>query len=141
MIQRTALFLTFYLPSSGLLFLDEPTSGLDGVSAHLLCKILRNLAHEEQCTVVCTIHQPASQIFGLFEELILLKDGEIICHGTPERVLELFEEAGVPCPAHCNPADHISTFFLLCASKPELLSDVNFAQCLRSRHLRQVKTT
>ena len=40
-----------------LLFLDEPTSGLDGVTALTLCRILRDLAHTENCTVVCTIHQ------------------------------------------------------------------------------------
>lgn len=40
-----------------LLFLDEPTSGLDGVTALMLCRTLRDLAHSENCTVVCTIHQ------------------------------------------------------------------------------------
>ena len=41
-----------------LLFCDEPTSGLDSVTALSVCRLLRNLAAECGCTILCTIHQP-----------------------------------------------------------------------------------
>jgi ATP-binding cassette subfamily G (WHITE) protein 2 len=90
-----------------LLFLDEPTSGLDGVTALTLCRILRDLAHSENCTVVCTIHQPATQIFNLFDDLMILKSGKIVYHGPADEVVNHYAEAGFPCPVHTNPADHV----------------------------------
>lgn len=90
-----------------LLFLDEPTSGLDGVTAFNLCKIFRDLAHSERCTVVCTIHQPATQIFNLFDDLMVLKSGKIVYHGPADQVLDQYAQAGFPCPVHTNPADHV----------------------------------
>ncbi|KAI9091503.1 P-loop containing nucleoside triphosphate hydrolase protein [Phlyctochytrium arcticum] len=65
-----------------LLFLDEPTSGLDSVTALLLCETLKKLAASGLCTVVCTIHQPQSRIFQLFDDLLLLKSGKIVYYGS-----------------------------------------------------------
>ena len=89
-----------------LLFLDEPTSGLDSVTALSLCRTLRDLANSRSCTVVCTIHQPQSKIFKLFQKLILLKAGNIVYHGPAENALHYFEGLGYKCPAYENPADY-----------------------------------
>ena len=89
-----------------LLFLDEPTSGLDSVTALSLCRTLRDLANSRSCTVVCTIHQPQSKIFKLFQNLILLKAGNIVYHGAAENALHYFEGLGFKCPQHENPADY-----------------------------------
>ena len=89
-----------------LLFLDEPTSGLDSVTALSLCRTLRDLANSRSCTVVCTIHQPQSKIFKLFQKLILLKSGNIVYHGPAENALHYFEGLGYKCPAYENPADY-----------------------------------
>ena len=68
-----------------LLFLDEPTTGLDSVTALDLLHILYALAHghtqEEPITIVCSIHQPQTKIFNLFDSVILLKDGHIAYQG------------------------------------------------------------
>lgn len=61
-----------------LLFLDEPTSGLDSVTALSLTRSLKQLAESGECTVVCTIHQPQTKIYQLFDDLMLLK-GMFIC--------------------------------------------------------------
>lgn len=44
------------------LILDEPTSGLDSYNALALVKVLKTLS-QEGITVLCTIHQPSSEIF------------------------------------------------------------------------------
>ncbi|TMW67413.1 hypothetical protein Poli38472_011033 [Pythium oligandrum] len=56
------------------LFLDEPTSGLDARSAKLVMDGVRKVANSGR-TVVCTIHQPSTEVFMLFDSLLLLKRG------------------------------------------------------------------
>ncbi|KAG3190259.1 Pleiotropic drug resistance protein 1 [Phytophthora cactorum] len=56
------------------LFLDEPTSGLDANSAKIIMDGVRKVANTGR-TVVCTIHQPSSDIFFLFDSLLVLKRG------------------------------------------------------------------
>ncbi|CAL1409645.1 unnamed protein product [Linum trigynum] len=92
-----------------LLFLDEPTTGLDSASAFFVVQTLRNIAQDGK-TVICSIHQPSSEVFTLFDELCLLSDGEVIYSGEAKMAVEFFAEAGFPCPIRANPSDH----FLRC---------------------------
>lgn len=55
----------------------EPTSGLDSTSAVALMDVLRELAMRGK-TIITSIHQPSSQIFHSFDQLILLADGKTI---------------------------------------------------------------
>ncbi len=74
-----------------LLFLDEPTTGLDSVTALDLLHTLHALAHgklqSKAVTIVCSIHQPQSKIFNLFDSLILLKAGNIIYQGPRKQAM------------------------------------------------------
>jgi ABC-type multidrug transport system ATPase subunit len=54
-----------------LIFLDEPTTGLDSFTATSVMETLRDLAMTGR-TVVSTIHQPNSDIFEMFDRLMLL---------------------------------------------------------------------
>ncbi|OQR85438.1 ATP-binding Cassette (ABC) Superfamily [Achlya hypogyna] len=56
------------------LFLDEPTSGLDARSAKIIMKGIRKIASTGR-TIVCTIHQPSTEVFEMFDSLLLLKRG------------------------------------------------------------------
>lgn len=44
----------------------QPTSGLDGSMAFTICDAMRKLCDQGK-TIVCTIHQPSSEIFHLFD--------------------------------------------------------------------------
>uniref|UniRef100_H3GLZ4 ABC transporter domain-containing protein n=1 Tax=Phytophthora ramorum TaxID=164328 RepID=H3GLZ4_PHYRM len=57
-----------------IIFLDEPTSGLDARSAKLIMDGVRKVADTGR-TIVCTIHQPSSEVFQVFDNLLLLKRG------------------------------------------------------------------
>ncbi|KAE9030892.1 ABC transporter G family member 36 [Phytophthora rubi] len=56
------------------LFLNEPTSGLDARSAKLIMDGVRRVADSGR-TVVSTILQPSTDVFLLFDSLLLLKRG------------------------------------------------------------------
>lgn len=92
------------------LFLDEPTSGLDARSAKRVMEGVRKIADSGR-TIICTIHQPSSEIFDLFDQLLLLKrGGETVFVGElgdkGRNVVEYFESIpGVtPLPEQYNPA-------------------------------------
>ena len=93
-----------------LLILDEPTSGLDSQSAWTICSLLQTLAHHGQA-VICTIHQPSSAIFNMFDELLFITDGgRTLYFGTigqeSRTVVSYFERLGAtPCRVDENPAE------------------------------------
>ncbi|RAW22981.1 Pleiotropic drug resistance protein 1 [Phytophthora cactorum] len=77
------------------LFLDEPTSGLDARSAKLIMDGVRKVADTGR-TIVCTIHQPSSEVFSVFDSLLLLKrGGETVFAGdlgeNAREMIEYFE--------------------------------------------------
>jgi ABC-type multidrug transport system ATPase subunit len=54
-----------------------------------------------------TIHQPNSEIFRLFDRLILLVEGNLIYQGNSEAAAEYFgKNFGLSCPEFANPADY-----------------------------------
>lgn len=71
-----------------LLFLDEPTSGLDSASAFFVVQTLKNVARRRR-TVISSIHQPSSEVFALFDDLLLLSNGETIYFGEAEMAVEV----------------------------------------------------
>ena len=89
-----------------MLFLDEPTTGIDSKTAENLVKLLVRLAKEGGRTVVSTIHQPSSQIFGMFDELLILLRGNIIYQGKASSAINYFGGIGYVCPELTNPADY-----------------------------------
>ena len=60
-----------------LLMLDEPTSGLDSYTAESVVRTLSALAFKGT-TVLTTIHQPSSEIFGTFETLMVMANGRVV---------------------------------------------------------------
>ncbi|KAJ6316635.1 hypothetical protein OIU78_019839 [Salix suchowensis] len=97
------------LTQPSVMFLDEPTTGLDSASALFVIQALKNIALDGRI-VVCSIHQPSSYIFDLFDDLCLLSSGETIYFGEAKLAVKFFAEAGFPCPTRRNPSDH----FLRC---------------------------
>ncbi|KUI72004.1 hypothetical protein VM1G_07557 [Cytospora mali] len=107
------------LANPSVLFLDEPTTGLDASSAFQLVRTLKNLAAKGR-TVVVTIHQPRSEIWGLFDNLILLSRGSPVYSGPVSDCLPWFEELGFQTPAFVNPAEYLIDLAAVDNRSPEL---------------------
>uniref|UniRef100_A0A8C5MDU0 ATP binding cassette subfamily G member 8 n=1 Tax=Leptobrachium leishanense TaxID=445787 RepID=A0A8C5MDU0_9ANUR len=88
----------------GILILDEPTSGLDSFTAHNLVITLSRLAKGNRL-IILSIHQPRSDIFQLFDLVLLLSSGTTIYSGTAKDMVQYFASIGYPCPRYSNPAD------------------------------------
>ena len=102
------------LTDPSLIFFDEPTTGLDSFTSNKLILTLRNIAHNSNRTIVCTIHQPRADIFQMMDSILLLSKGKLVYFGDgSDHILHYFASIGYPCPDDMNPADFFcSSFFL-----------------------------
>ncbi|TVU44252.1 hypothetical protein EJB05_03688 [Eragrostis curvula] len=87
------------------LFIDEPLYNLDSVSALLLMVTLKKLA-STGCTVIFTMYQSSTEVFGLFDRICLLSNGNTLFFGETLACLQHFSNAGFPCPIMQSPSDH-----------------------------------
>ncbi|SSD58246.1 related to Probable ATP-dependent permease [Saccharomycodes ludwigii] len=90
-----------------ILFLDEPTSGLDSNNARNVVECLLKLANHQNRTLVVSIHQPRSNIFKMFDRLILLSSGEMCYSGVTSDVGGFLKNCGYECPRDYNIADYL----------------------------------
>ncbi|KAJ6620338.1 ABC transporter [Mycena sp. CBHHK59/15] len=71
------------IASPDVLILDEPTSGLDSVSAARVARVLHAIAHDSEnpIPVIASIHQPSSQLYQIFDSILLLSHGRALYAG------------------------------------------------------------
>jgi ABC-type multidrug transport system ATPase subunit len=89
------------------LFMDEISTGLDSSTTYQIVNSLRQTVHILNCTAVISLLQPAPETYDLFDDIILLSDGQIVYQGPRERVLEFFEHMGFKCPERKGVADFL----------------------------------
>ncbi|CAG0919855.1 unnamed protein product, partial [Notodromas monacha] len=87
-----------------LLFCDEPTSGLDSFMAQNVVGVMKALA-EKGKTIVATIHQPSSELYAMFDRLLLMAEGRTAYLGDVDGAFDFFNRHGYACPPNFNPAD------------------------------------
>ncbi|XP_033159018.1 protein scarlet [Drosophila mauritiana] len=104
--RKRLAFAVELLNNPVILFCDEPTTGLDSYSAQQLVATLYELA-QKGTTILCTIHQPSSQLFDNFNNVMLLADGRVAFTGSPQHALSFFANHGYYCPEAYNPADFL----------------------------------
>lgn len=119
---------------------DEPTSGLDSFTAITVMESLKRLCSSTlhnysskndsniltfpsigRCptTVICSIHQPRSDVFSLFDSILLLsKGGHPVYCGPRIDMYEYFEKLSYICPSDSNPADYFVDISSIDPAKP-----------------------
>lgn len=105
--KKRLAFATELLTQPAILFCDEPTSGLDSFNAQKLVETLQQLAEKRNTAIFCTIHQPSSELFAMFDQVLLLSEGRVAFFGDPDDSIEFFAENGYKCPENYNPADYL----------------------------------
>ncbi len=74
-----------------ILFVDEPTSGLSSVDSEIVLNLLKEQTYKGKLVVV-NIHQPGSDLFKLFDKIIILdKGGYQIYYGNPNASIVYFK--------------------------------------------------
>lgn len=89
------------------LFMDEISTGLDSSTTYQIVNSLKQSIHILDGTAVISLLQPAPETFDLFDDIILISDGQVVYHGPREHVLEFFESLGFKCPERKGVADFL----------------------------------
>nr|XP_057914044.1 ATP-binding cassette sub-family G member 8 isoform X2 [Doryrhamphus excisus] len=125
----------------GILILDEPTSGLDSFTAHNLVITLSRLARGNRL-VLLSVHQPRSDIFQLFDLVVLLSSGSAVYCGAARDMVPYFTVLGYPCPRYCNPSDFYVDLISIDRRSPEQEAEcLERVRVLAERFMEKVRDT
>lgn len=89
------------------LFMDEISTGLDSSTTFRIIKYLRHLTHAFDASTVISLLQPAPETYELFDDIILLCEGQIVYQGPRDAALDFFAFMGFRCPKRKNVADFL----------------------------------
>ncbi|KAM0000591.1 putative ABC-type sulfate transporter [Helianthus debilis subsp. tardiflorus] len=88
-------------------FMDEISTGLDSSTTCRITKFLRQMVHVMDLTMVISLLQPDPETYKLFDDVILMSEGQIVYQGPCQNVLEFFEWMGFKCPERKGVADFL----------------------------------
>uniref|UniRef100_A0A5B7A802 Putative pleiotropic drug resistance protein 2-like n=1 Tax=Davidia involucrata TaxID=16924 RepID=A0A5B7A802_DAVIN len=128
------------------LFMDEISTGLDSSTTFQIVKFMRQMVHIMDVTMIISLLQPAPETYDLFDDIILLSEGQIVYQGPRENILEFFEYMGFKCPERKGVADFLQEVtskkdqeqYWFRKNQPyRFISDLEFAQAFNSFHIGQ----
>ncbi|AET01511.2 drug resistance transporter-like ABC domain protein [Medicago truncatula] len=89
------------------LFMDEISTGLDSSTTFQIVKCLQQIVHLTEGTILMSLLQPAPETFDLFDDIILISEGQVVYQGPREHIVEFFESCGFRCPERKGTADFL----------------------------------
>nr|CAB3481629.1 unnamed protein product [Digitaria exilis] len=94
-------------------FMDDISTGLDSSTTFEIIKFLQQMAHLMDLTMVISLLQPPPETLELFDDIILLCEGQIVYHGPRENATDFFETMGFKCPSRKNVADFLQEVIII----------------------------
>jgi len=98
------------------LFVDEPTSGLSSIDSEKVMLLLKRQSLRGKLVVV-NIHQPSSDLFKLFNRVLVMDHGgRVIFQGNPMDAMVYFKEAAHflnPEESECSACGNVNTDLIL----------------------------
>ncbi|KAK4487143.1 hypothetical protein RD792_006458 [Penstemon davidsonii] len=88
-------------------YMDEISTGLDTSTTFQIIKYMRQMVHMMDVTMIISLLQPTPETFDLFDDIILLSEGQIVYQGPRENILEFFNSVGFKCPERKGVADFL----------------------------------
>ncbi|XP_047520408.1 protein brown-like isoform X2 [Pieris napi] len=101
--KRLLSLATSLILSPIILICDEPTTGLDSYNASLVIGVLKKLSQGK--IVICSVHQPSSDLFNEFNSVCLMSEGNVVFCGSQSECKKQFERLKLYCPVNFNPAE------------------------------------
>jgi len=98
--------------------MDEISTGLDSSTTYQIVKCLQQIVHLTEATILMSLLQPAPETFNLFDDIILISEGQIVYQGPREHIVEFFESCGFRCPERKGTADFLQE---VCSSQNHVM--------------------
>ncbi|KAI9918697.1 hypothetical protein PsorP6_011809 [Peronosclerospora sorghi] len=89
------------------MFMDEISTGLDSAATFDIVKTQRSVAKTLHKTIIMALLQPTPEVFALFDDVMILNEGEVMYHGPCDQVQGYFEQLGFTCPPERDLADFL----------------------------------
>ena len=89
------------------LFMDEISTGLDSSTTFEIVNVIRQSVHILNSTALVALLQPVPETFALFDDIILLSEGQIVYQGPRIYAVEFFYSMGFKCPERKGVADFL----------------------------------
>ncbi|KAH9623955.1 hypothetical protein KSS87_012299 [Heliosperma pusillum] len=89
------------------LLMDGISTGLDSSTTFRICKYIREMIYKQDMTTIMSLLQPSPETYELFDDVILLSEGQIVYQGPRELILDFFEYVGFKCPERKGVADFL----------------------------------
>ncbi|KAK8720985.1 hypothetical protein OTU49_012992, partial [Cherax quadricarinatus] len=70
-------------------------------------------------TIISTIHQPSSEVYAMFDRVLLMAEGRVAFLGEVDAAYQFFSRIGLPCPPNYNPADFFISTLAIQPGKEE----------------------
>ncbi|CAN4099865.1 unnamed protein product [Withania somnifera] len=129
--------------ASRVLLMDEISTGLDSSTTYQIIKYLKHTTRAFDGTTMVSLLQPDPETYCLFDDIILLSEGQIIYQGPRESALEFFEFMGFKCPSRKNVADFLQELtsekdqgqYWFLNSQYNYVSATKFAEGFQSFHV------
>ncbi|ETN18804.1 hypothetical protein PPTG_04290 [Phytophthora nicotianae INRA-310] len=87
--------------------MDEISTGLDSAATFDIINTQRSVATKLNKTVVIALLQPAPEVFDLFDDVLILNEGEVMYHGPREEADSYFASMGFVRPPGRDVADFL----------------------------------
>ena len=88
-------------------FMDAISNGLDSATTFDIIRAAKSVAESLESTFVIALLQPPPETFNLFDEIILLSEGQIIYHGPKNQAVTYFKSIGYEVPKFVDVADFL----------------------------------
>jgi ABC-type multidrug transport system ATPase subunit len=106
------------------LFMDEISTGLDSSTTFNIVKSLRRFTHQLSATVLISLLQPAPETFDLFDDVLLLSEGQVVYHGPIGHVADFFESCGFKSPERKGIADFLQEVIVISHHRISMLCEI-----------------
>ena len=92
--KRCSIGIELLIQNPSLLLIDEGSSGLDSAAALQLVRNVKKIALTSNLPILMSLHQPATQIFMMFDRVVFLSAGEIVYSGFPQSLMYTLNNLG-----------------------------------------------
>ncbi|CAL5019330.1 unnamed protein product [Urochloa decumbens] len=93
--------------------MDEISNGLDSSTTYQIINTIRHSINILGGTALIALLQPPPETYELFDDVVLLSEGQIVYQGPRENVLEFFEAVGFKCPERKSVADFLQEVIVI----------------------------